>query len=118
MGRLKALRPQVSPLVGTVSHLPTDGLDIERSRASGATKHWYNLARWRKLRLATFVRDRFRCQMCGRAEGRSSKLVCDHVKPHRGNEELFWDENNLQTLCKSPCHDKHKQMIERSAPGG
>jgi 5-methylcytosine-specific restriction protein A len=26
----------------------------------------------------------------------------DHVEPHRGDEELFWDEeNNWQSLCRS-----------------
>ena len=30
--------------------------------------------------------------------------VVDHIKPHRGDEKLFWDASNLQPLCK-PCHD-------------
>jgi 5-methylcytosine-specific restriction protein A len=30
--------------------------------------------------------------------------VVDHIKPHHGNKELFWDENNHQGVCKS-CHD-------------
>ena len=30
--------------------------------------------------------------------------VVDHVIPHRGNKQLFWDEKNWQPLCKS-CHD-------------
>lgn len=25
--------------------------------------------------------------------------VVDHIKPHRGNRELFWDEDNWQSLC-------------------
>lgn len=41
-------------------------------------------------------------------------LVCDHVKPHRGDERLFWDEANLQTLCK-PCHDRDKQREEQAS---
>lgn len=78
-------------------------------------RRWYNTARWRALRLAIFTRDRFTCQMqgCGRLEGNTSLLVCDHMKPHRGNEALFWDEGNLQTLCKS-CHDGKKQAAEQS----
>ena len=36
--------------------------------------------------------------------------VVDHIKPHRGDPDLFWDEKNWQTLCKS-CHD-HKTMTE------
>lgn len=39
--------------------------------------------------------------------------IVDHIIPHRGNERLFWDENNWQSLCK-PCHDSHKQRFERS----
>jgi 5-methylcytosine-specific restriction protein A len=31
--------------------------------------------------------------------------VVDHIVPHRGREQLFWDESNWQALCK-PCHDK------------
>lgn len=30
--------------------------------------------------------------------------VVDHITPHRGDQELFWDENNWQPLCKG-CHD-------------
>ena len=24
----------------------------------------------------------------------------DHIIPHRGNRELFWDQNNWQSICK------------------
>lgn len=77
---------------------------------------WYNTARWRKLRLRVLLRDLYTCQMpsCGRIEPRTSQLVCDHVKPHRGDEALFWDENNLQTLCKT-CHDTLKQREEQGS---
>lgn len=77
-------------------------------------KRWYNTARWQALRVKTFERDLFTCQMadCGRLEGNTSLLVCDHKLPHRGDERLFWDEANLQTLCKS-CHDTVKQAEEQ-----
>jgi 5-methylcytosine-specific restriction protein A len=32
--------------------------------------------------------------------------VTDHVIPHKGDEQLMWDESNHQALCKG-CHD-HK----------
>ena len=31
--------------------------------------------------------------------------LVDHIVPHRGDQALFWDEQNWQPLCKS-CHDK------------
>lgn len=30
--------------------------------------------------------------------------VVDHIEPHRGDESLFWNPKNWQSLCK-PCHD-------------
>ncbi|UFX41809.1 HNH endonuclease [Bradyrhizobium sp. 41S5] len=68
------------------------------------------------LRLRIFVRDLYTCQRkgCGRAEPNTSLLVCDHVIPHRGDERLFWDETNLQTLCKA-CHDRDKQREEQAS---
>ncbi|WP_262568948.1 HNH endonuclease [Agrobacterium tumefaciens] len=50
---------------------------------------------------------------CGRIEGDASKLICDHITPHKGDRDLFFDAQNLQTLCK-PCHDTVKQREERS----
>ncbi|WP_245482984.1 HNH endonuclease [Agrobacterium sp. CNPSo 2736] len=50
---------------------------------------------------------------CGRIEVDTSKLICDHVTPHKGDRDLFFDASNLQTLCK-PCHDTVKQREERS----
>lgn len=78
-------------------------------------KQWYKTARWRALRLKIFLRDLYTCQNkeCGRLESNTALLVCDHIKPHRGNVHLFWDETNLQTLCKT-CHDTIKQREEQA----
>lgn len=54
----------------------------------------YRSARWRALRAKIIKRDGG-CVVCGHDKG----LVVDHIIPHRGNEELFYDEENLQTLC-------------------
>ena len=34
-----------------------------------------------------------------------SATVVDHVTPHKGDEGLFWNRANWQSLCK-PCHDR------------
>lgn len=31
--------------------------------------------------------------------------VVDHIEPHKGDQELFWNHDNWQSLCK-PCHDR------------
>jgi 5-methylcytosine-specific restriction protein A len=78
-------------------------------------KAWYNLKRWRDLRQHIFRRDLYTCQCgCGLMQGNTSLLVCDHIKPHRGDERLFWEETNLQTLLKSR-HDSAKQSAEQAS---
>lgn len=111
MGRLTNLRPVVTTMAPMVRR-PVDA----EGHGGEAWRGWYKLARWKRLRLAIFVRDLFTCQMegCGRIEGSTALLVCDHVKRHGGDERLFWDARNLQTLCK-PCHDSRKQREERAA---
>ena len=40
-------------------------------------------------------------------------IAVDHVTPHKGDEALFFDEDNWSPLCK-PCHDGAKQEFEKS----
>jgi len=78
-------------------------------------RRWYKTQRWQRLRDEVLLRDLFTCQRpeCGRIEGDTSQLVCDHVRPHRGDEALFFDRSNLMTICK-PCHDTIKQREEQA----
>lgn len=79
-------------------------------------KRWYKLAVWTKvLRPKTLRRYRFTCAMCGANWGHdTSRLVVDHIVPHQGVWSLFRDAENLQLLCDSPCHAKHKQRAEQN----
>ncbi len=108
--RLKQLSPRITSLPARITRAP----EVEpTTRANAPWRKWYSLARWKHLRMETFSRDSFTCRMCGRLEGNTAKLVADHVKPHRGNATLFWDGDNIQTLCASPCHAKRKQEQEQ-----
>lgn len=57
----------------------------------------YRTARWRRERRA-FLNEHPLCAMCG-----GTARVVDHIVPHHGNHELFWDVGNWQPLCMS-CH--------------
>jgi 5-methylcytosine-specific restriction protein A len=118
MGKLSQLKPILRSLPSSLGYAPQGEKEYDRFRGNQAWRKWYNTRRWQKLRWTALVRDAFTCQMCGRLEGDTSQLVADHWMPHKGDEALFWDFDNLKTLCKSPCHDKHKQRIERQATGG
>ena len=52
------------------------------------------------------------CLLCSRQGRDTTSTVVDHIKPHNGDPVLFWDVNNLQTLCKQ-CHDSAKQIRDR-----
>lgn len=119
MGKLTSLKPSLGALGSALGY--GEAVEPER-RHPGAPppwwKAWYKTARWRKLRAAVLLRDSYTCKMCGRLQGNTALLVCDHVRPHRGDPNRFWDEWNLQTLCADPCHNKHKQSQEAAMPKG
>ena len=115
MARLSNLKPRLGSLPTRLGYAPGDERARDRQRnASQVWRSWYRSARWRRLRERILTRDLFTCRMCGLLHAGKGTAVVDHVKPHRGDEVLFWQESNLQVLCKSPCHDKHKQAQERS----
>lgn len=75
-------------------------------------RHLYKTARWLKLRKRQ-LRVEPLCRFCAAQRRLSLGRVVDHIRPHKGDEALFFDPENLQTLCK-PCHDGEKQHMERT----
>jgi 5-methylcytosine-specific restriction enzyme A len=66
---------------------------------------WHGLynAQWRRYR-AAFLAEHPLCVACPLYRLTPATVV-DHIKPHRGNVDLFWDAGNHQALCKQ-CHDR------------
>lgn len=93
----------------------------DAARAAKPSRRWYGLKRWRNkktgLKIRVLQRDGWRCQWpgcgCLLREGRSDpqSAVVDHIMPHREDPELFWNEANLWSLCKTH-HDIHKARKE------
>lgn len=83
-------------------------------------------AKWQRAR-AAWIQMHPLCVDCERRGAITAAAVVDHIVPHRLNEALesgnagrikaaqalFWDRKNWQSLCK-PCHDSHKQRLEKS----
>ena len=68
-------------------------------------------SRWRKAS-KRFLQTHPLCVRC-MAEGKYMRAtVVDHIKSHRGDPTLFWDEGNWQSLCKK-CHDRKTMMEDR-----
>ena len=51
--------------------------------------------------------------MCEQQGRTSLATVVDHKTPHKGDEALFWDQDNWQPLCKTD-HDAAKQELENT----
>lgn len=75
----------------------------ERRYSRGVAGIGYNLRAW--IRQAAAYRiDHPWCVLCPPEAKRLSTEV-DHIMPHRGDADLFWDQRNWQAVCRS-CHSK------------
>lgn len=72
--------------------------------------------RWRAAR-ADYLALHPLCRYCEQLGRLTPASVVDHIIPHRGNAELFWDVANWQPLCKR-CHDSIKAKEERGGATG
>ena len=75
---------------------------VEKQRLTPAERGYDY--KWQKFRKEYLKKNPF-CVECLN-EGRiTPALVVDHIEPHRGDQDKFWDSNNLQSLCES-CHNR------------
>lgn len=85
--------------------------DIIKKRKQNSCKHTrytgavsYRTARWNRARVA-YLSEHPVCIKCG-----APATEVDHIIPHCGDYNLFWDVNNWQSLCHS-CHSR-KTVLE------
>lgn len=67
-------------------------------------------ARWRSAR-ELFLANEPLCRNCMLKSIIKGADVVDHIIPHRGDHELFWDQTNWQPLCYS-CHSIKTTTID------
>ena len=66
-------------------------------------------ARWQKARKKFLETNPF-CVKCFDEGILTKATVVDHIKPHRGDPDLFWNVSNWQPLCEH--HHNVKTMTE------
>lgn len=67
-------------------------------------QHNYNLKRWKDGRKRQLF-EQPRCVMCLAMNRQTPATVVDHIIPHCGDDKLFWDRDNWQSLCDK-CHNQ------------
>ncbi|WP_421505513.1 HNH endonuclease [Brucella pseudogrignonensis] len=103
MKRAKQFRPAGAPARQEQKR------QADRWRGS-ASERGYN-HRWAKARLTFLARSPIciGCEAIGRIE---AATIVDHVDPHHGDPEKFWNSGMWQSCCKWH-HDSIKQSLER-----
>lgn len=119
MARLTTPPPRLSLLTPRAIGAPMATPEQAR-RAAAPWKAWYGTERWRRLRREVLIRDLFTCQrtgalLTGRHPAPNSPVV-NHKRAHRGDEALFWDIDNLETVSKE-IHDGLIQREEQATRG-
>lgn len=79
-----------------------------RYRSSAASRGYGH--KWRVASLAFLSEPENRiCRICEKVLAQ----CVDHIKPHLGNDELFWDVDNWQPACIA-CNTRKAQTEERT----
>ena len=87
-------------------------IDAERRSPEALAWHrLYNSKRWRAYRDQQLRKEPL-CAFCAKDGRVTAATVADHRIPHKGDLNLFWDAENLQSLC-GPCHSGRKLAIEK-----
>jgi hypothetical protein len=80
-----------------------------RSPAAESWRHWYWTERWRKISRHQITSHPL-CTTCEERGSITPATICDHITPHKGNPDQFWN-GPFQSLCKT-CHDSVKAREE------
>jgi|ERR1041385_994159 len=122
----KPSRPCATPGCRNLQPCPSHRRGYDDRRGSSAERG-YN-AEWRKYRLwflqqvvcSVCGRNHVLCEECQRVEDQDVtwkwSTVVDHIQPHRGDLELFFNHANHQGLCTP--HHNAKSNRERLFPNG
>ena len=100
--KLQAMTPKAPRPIKQVSDSWRDG------RSSTQRGYGY---KWQKAR-ERFLSLNPLCVYCERNNRVTVATVVDHITPHKGDQAIFWDEGQWQSLCAS-CHSSTKQREEK-----
>ena len=78
------------------------------NKRDSSTRRGYDKS-WSKYRFR-FLHHNPLCYCCG-----EKAAVIDHIRAHKGNQELFWNQHNYMPLCKR-CHDTITGKFDRHNP--
>ena len=74
----------------------------DKARDNTEARRWHHSQR---MRIATrvFLNEHPLCVLCEKERRVVGATCVDHIIPHRGDYDLFWNQENWQSLC-TKCH--------------
>lgn len=84
-------------------------INYDRQRGTAAQRGYDY--QWQQARKTYLVANPL-CVICRKKGILAPANVVDHITPHRGDKDLFWDSDNWQALCKQ-CHDFKTATADR-----
>lgn len=106
MARLKTLACRLKDASGSRVQVVAPG-SWRSGKSSAERGYGY---KWQQAR-ERYLLDHPLCVYCERSGRTVAASVVDHITPHRGDKQLFWQQSNWQALCR-PCHDSVKKAEE------
>lgn len=85
------------------THKKKKDKDYDKYYRDKKKRRLYN-HRWRKAR-EIYLQQHPLCVECKSRGDIAIADVVDHITPHKGDYDLFWDEDNWQPLCET-CHNR------------
>src|SRR5262245_46953185 len=89
-------------------------MKASRFNRSPEAEHYrklYKTKRWQLIRRQQLTSNPL-CALCQEEKKLTPATIVHHIEAHKGNEVLFYDLDNLQSLCASH-HNSDKQSEER-----
>lgn len=96
----KSMKPCGKPFCSklTTGYYCEDHKKKDTDTRGSAYQRGYD-GRWRKYRDSFLSKNPF-CVECSKEGEYVVATVVDHIIPHKGDKELFWQGSNHQQLCK------------------
>lgn len=85
--------------------MPKPARSAPRERPT-ASQRGYNY-RWQQASKAFLALQ----PLCVKCPKPTTATCVDHITPHRGDQQLFWDVDNWQALCER-CHNRKTRRGE------
>jgi 5-methylcytosine-specific restriction protein A len=92
--------PQLQPCPVHKPHTRVGARYVDRKGEPG--RQVYKTAKWLRLRKRALDAHPL-CVQCDARGVLTLGTVVDHIQPHQGDEQLAYDQSNLQVLC-TRCH--------------